>query len=162
MNKPLISMVVAIGEKTRVMGKNNHLPWNIPEDMKHFKDLTRGHAIVMGRKTYESIGRPLPNRTNIIITRDTEYKATGCIVVSSIEEAIDAARKVEKTEICIIGGGEIFKQSMNMADILHLTLVKGDIEGDTFFPDYSEFKTTVSQKESASNGYQYTFIDLTR
>lgn len=156
-------MVVAIGEKTRVMGRDNNLPWNIPEDMKHFKDLTRGHAIIMGRKTFESIGRPLPNRTNIIITRDKTYKAAdGCIVVSSIEEAIKQARIVEKEEICIIGGGEIFKQSIKLADILHLTLIKGDIEGDTFFPDYSEFKTVLSRKDSSSNGYEYTFIDLAR
>lgn len=157
-----MSIVVAIGEKTRVMGKNNRLPWNIPEDMKHFKDLTRGHAVIMGRKTYESIGHPLPNRTNIIITRDKNYQMDGAIVVGSIEEAIAEAHKVEKNEICIIGGGEIFKQSMDMADILHLTLIKGDIEGDTFFPDYSEFKTILSRRESASNGYEYTFIDLTR
>lgn len=162
MKKPLISIVVAISEGNRAIGKDNKLPWHIPEDLKRFKNITSGHPIIMGRKTFESIGRPLPNRTNIIITRDPSYQAENCVVVSSIEEAIQVATSYDNDEIFIIGGGEIFKQALPFVDKLYLTVVKGNIQGDVFFPDYSSFSKTVKQESHSSNGYTYTFIDLLR
>ena len=107
MNKPLISLIVAISEKNRVMGKKGGLPWYIPEDLRKFKTLTTGHPIIMGRKTFESIGRPLPNRTNIVITRDSTFHQEGIVVVSSLEMAIHKAQEVESKELFIIGGCEI-------------------------------------------------------
>ncbi len=155
-------MVVAIVEKNRGIGRHNKLLFNIPEDLKRFKDITSGHPIIMGRKTYESIGRPLPNRTNIIITRNTAYYAPGCVVVDSLEKALQKARDVESEEIFVIGGGEIFKQALPITDKLYLTLVQGNFEADVYFPDYSKFKTVLFKEDHESNGYTYTFIDLTR
>lgn len=155
-------MVVAIAEKTRGIGLNNKLLWNIPEDLKRFKEITSGHPIIMGRKTYESIGRPLPNRTNIIITRNSDYKAPGCVVVESLERALEKAKNTHSEEIFIIGGGEIFKQALPVTDKLYLTIVEGDFEADVFFPDYSEFKQVIHTEKHESNGYTYTYIDLVR
>ena len=138
MNNPTISAVAAIG-KNRELGKNGKLIWNIAEDMKHFKEITSGHAVIMGRKTYESIGRPLPNRTNIIITRNSDFTAQGCIVVQSIDEAISEAKKYDTQEVFIIGGGEIYKQAINLTNKLYLTIVNESAQADTFFPEYSDF-----------------------
>ena len=106
---PIISAIVAMSEN-RVIGKNNQLPWRLSADLNHFKAITTGHPILMGRKTYESIGRPLPNRINIIITRDRSYKADGCVVVTSIEEAIQAGITTHSPEIFVIGGAEVYSQ----------------------------------------------------
>lgn len=158
----MISIVVAIDEK-RGIGKENKLLWHIPEDLRRFRQLTLGHPIIMGRKTFESIGRILPNRTNIIITRDTNFKKEGTIVVHSLESAISEAKKSHGAdEIFVIGGGQIFLQSMSLAEKLYLTVVKGDFGADTFFPDYSEFKTALNKEVKTSDGYKYTFLDLTR
>ena len=138
MNNPTISAVAAIG-KNRELGKNGKLIWNIAEDMKHFKEITSGHAVIMGRKTYESIGRPLSNRTNIIITRNSDFTAQGCIVVQSIDEAISEAKKYDTQEVFIIGGGEIYKQAINLTNKLYLTIVNESAQADTFFPEYSDF-----------------------
>lgn len=162
MKRPIISIVVAIAEKNRAIGKDNKLPWHIPEDLKRFKEITTGHPIIMGRRTYESIGRPLPNRTNIIVTKNKDFRAENCVVVNSLEEAIKKASEIDQEEIYIIGGGEIFKQALPYTDKLYLTLVQGDIEGDVFFPEYSEFNKTISQSSHESNGYSYTFIDLVK
>ena len=160
MKKPVISMIVAIAEKNRVMGNEGKLPWNIPDDLKHFKNLTLGHPVIMGRKTYESIGKALPNRTNIVITRDPAYNATGCTIATSLDEAIEIAQEHESEEIFIIGGAEIFRLAMGRADRLYLTLIQGDIEGDTFFPEYSAFNTIVSSEDRSSSPYVYTFLTL--
>lgn len=162
MKKPTISIVVAIAERNRAIGKDNKLPWHIPEDLKRFKEITSGHPIIMGRKTFKSIGRPLPNRTNIIITRDANYQMEKCVIVNSIEKAIQEASQLEQEEIFIIGGGEIFKQALPYVDKLYLTIVKGPIDGDVFFPEYSAFKTIVKQSSHASNGYEYDFLELAR
>ncbi len=155
-------MVVAIAERTRGIGRNNKLLWNIPEDLKRFKDITSGHPIIMGRKTYESIGRPLPNRTNIIITRNPEYKVEGCIVVASLDEALERSKTLKSDEVFIIGGGEIFKQALPITDKLYLTVVEGDFEADVFFPEYSEFRKVLHEEKHESNGYKYTYLDLIR
>ena len=158
--KPKISIVVAITPEGVIGKRGGGLLWHIPEDMRHFKELTTGHAVIMGRKTYETIGRPLPNRTNIIITRDNNYSALGCIVTHSLEEALEKAREVEQDEIFTMGGGEIYEQAIGLADKLYPTLVHKDFEGDVYFPDYSEFKKEVYREEGESNGLKFTWLEL--
>lgn len=151
---------MAIAGKNRVIGKKGGLPWYIPEELKRFKEITMGHPIIMGRKTYESIGKALPGRTNIIITSSPNYTAQGCIVVHSLDEALQRARA---DEVFIIGGGEIYKQALPKADKLYLTKIDTEIEGDTFFPDYSEFKKVVWQSDwYESKGFKYKFLELER
>lgn len=159
MNNPIISIIAAIGEN-RELGKNNKLLWHIPEDFKRFKELTTGHPVVMGRKTYESIGRSLPNRVNIIITRDRNFQTKDRLVTHSLEEAIKAAKTKDENKIFIIGGGQIYKQAINIADKLYLTIVKGKFEADTFFPDYSRFQKVIFQKKSQYKHHHYVFLEL--
>lgn len=163
MNKPIVSLIVAVGEN-REMGANNDLPWghDLPTDMKRFRDKTRGHTVIMGKRTLESMqNKPLPNRVNIIISREPNYHPEGVIVVDSVEKAIEEAKKSEKEEIFIIGGGKIFELSMDLADKLYLTLVhKAFPEADVFFPDYSSFKKVIYREKVSENGYDYEFIDL--
>lgn len=161
MNNPKISIIAAIGSN-RELGKNNKLLWHLPEDLKRFKQLTIGHTVVMGRKTFESIGRPLPRRFNIVITRDKSYKARGCIVVYTFEEALHHAWEVEKEEIFVIGGGQIYEEAMKYTDRLLLTLVKGSFEADTFFPDYSMFKKIIKKEEKEENGRKLTLLELVK
>jgi dihydrofolate reductase len=215
-NMMKISLIAAISEN-RVIGRDNDLPWHIPEDLKRFKEITKGHPVIMGRKTYESIGRLLPNRTNIIITRDVDgylsshpelvsgseemldrsrnkfgmtdqHTMTIGVVVSSLDEAIGVAEKVieskiqfqdsgqarmteiprtnnqepitDENEIFIIGGGQIFEQSMGIANTLYLTIVHTNLEGDVHFPDYSKFTKETYRKESSNEQYSYTFLNL--
>lgn len=160
-NKPKISIIVAIA-KNRAIGKDNKLLWHIPNDLRRFKEITTGHTVIMGRKTHESIGKPLPNRTNIIITRNNDYKADGCIICKSLEDAIKFSKERQESEAFIIGGGEIYNQAINLADKLYLTLVEGDFEADTYFPDYSDFKKIVFEKQEESEGYKYRFLELER
>lgn len=155
-----ISIIAAIGKTTRAIGKNNQLLWKIPEDLKRFKALTSGHLIIMGRKTFESIGRPLPNRTNIIITRNKNFTATGCLIFNSLETALKKAGEADNQEIFIIGGAEIYKQALPLADKLYLTTVESDVEGDAFFPEYKIFNKIIFQQEEISNGLKYAFLDL--
>ncbi len=159
MNKPLISIIAATGSN-RELGKDNKLLCHIPQDFKRFKDLTLNHPVIMGRKTYESIGKALPNRINIIITRDNNYKLENCLVTHSLEEAIEIAKTKDNKEIFIIGGGQVYKQAINLADKLYLTIVKGSFDADTYFPDYSRFKKIVYRKEGQYNQYKYTFLVL--
>lgn len=157
---PKISLIAAIS-KNNVLGKDNKIPWYLPEDLKRFKQLTTNHPIIMGRKTYQSIGRPLPNRTNIVITRDHNFKAIeGIIVVDAIEKALEKAKQIETQEIFIIGGGEIYNQSINLADKLYLTVIDKEIEGDVYFPDYSNFKKITYQANGHSGEYNYKFLEL--
>lgn len=158
----MISIIVAVSENN-VIGKRGTLPWYIPEDLKRFRSLTTGHPIIMGRKTHESIGKPLPNRTNIIITRDLEYKSKGCIVVNSLEEALEKAKTSEGSdEIFIIGGGEIYSQAMDKTDKIYLTFIKGNLDGDVYFPDYSAFKNRKKVDEGETDQYKYEFLELTK
>ena len=133
--KPRISLIVAMA-KNRIIGINNTLPWHLPADLKHFKMLTMGHHIVMGRKTYESIGKPLPGRTSVVITRNRELKIEGCVMSGSLPEAIAACRGDE--EIFIVGGAEIFEQALPLADMLYVTEIQQDIAGDTYFPMFDK------------------------
>ncbi len=165
----MVSMI-SITNKNRAIGYNNQLLWDIPYDLEHFKDITAGHVVIMGDKTFESLGSPLPNRTNIIITRDKNYKAPECIIVYSLEEAIEVGKKEEaklgnvKEEVFIIGGGSIYAQMLPYTDKLYLTIVDDEPKKvDTFFPDYSEFKNLISEsKEYEHNGLKYKFIELTK
>lgn len=158
----MISAIAAMDEK-RGIGKNNNLLFKIPEDFKRMRSLTDGHPLVMGRKTHESIGRVLPNRTNIIVTRDPDYKVEGAVVVHSLEEAFAVAQKSPGAdEIFIFGGGQIFQKVLPKVDRLYLTIVEGDYGADTFFPDYSEFKKVVFEQAGEWDGYKYTFLDLER
>ena len=156
----IISLIAAMG-KNRVIGKDNSLPWKLPEDMKRFKEITSGKPVIMGRKTFESIGRPLPNRLNIIITRDKNYKAEGCIVVHSINEALKAAEG--NSEVMIIGGEQIFREFLPMANRMYLTLIDEDFEGDAYFPEYNknEWKE-VHRGEHKNDNYKYAFVNLER
>lgn len=154
-----ISIIAAIG-KNRELGKNNKLLWDIPEDLKRFRSITAGHTVIMGRKTFESIGRALPNRTNIIVTRDKNYKAVGCIISRSLEGAIDLAKRGGGEEVFVIGGGEIYRQAISLADKLYLTLVEGTFDADTFFPDYSGFRKVIFQEKHKDENYSYTFLEM--
>ncbi len=156
-----ISIIAAIGPN-RELGRNNKLLWHIGEDLKRFKKLTQGHAVIMGRKTYESIGKPLPNRTNIIITHDDKFSAHNCIVVHSIKEAIKIGKDLSPEEIFFIGGGEVYRQALPYAQKLYLTVVEGRYEADTFFPPYPTFTQVVYQKSGESEGYQYKWMELTK
>ena len=132
-----ISFVVAASENG-VIGKDNRLPWRLPNDLKFFKNTTWAMPIIMGRKTYESFGKPLPGRTNIVITRSGDWKAEGVITVKSLEEALQAAEETDAQEAFIIGGGEIFRQAFAMADKIYITRVHTQLEGDAFFPAIEE------------------------
>ncbi|MEX1014735.1 MAG: dihydrofolate reductase [Candidatus Paceibacterota bacterium] len=156
--------MVAIGNNN-VIGKGNELLWHIPDDMKRFRDLTKGYPIIMGRKTYESLPekfRPLPGRENIIITRDQEYEAPGAKVTNSIKEALEYAKSLNREKIFIGGGGEIYKQAMPFVDELYLTLIKESKDGDSFFPDYSEFNKELFKEEREYKGLKYSWVNLSR
>ncbi|MFZ2024874.1 MAG: dihydrofolate reductase [Microgenomates group bacterium] len=157
----MISIIAAVGQN-KELGKNNRLLWDIPEDMEHFRSKTRGHAVIMGRKTYESIGHALPGRPNIIITRDATFKTQdGCFIVHSLNEAIALGKEKENEELFIIGGANIYAQAIDSADKLYITEVHQSFsEADTFFPDYAKFSKEVSRKEGSGNGYTYTFLEL--
>lgn len=161
MTLPRLSMIVAVDE-ARAIGKDNRLLWNIPEDLKHFKELTSGHAVIMGENTYHSIGRPLPNRTNIVVTLNQELELPGCQVVHSLDEAVQVAREHEKEEVFVMGGASIYKQFLPMIDRLYLTLVNGEHEADTYFPDYSDFTKVISEEKHENGEYQFTFFVLER
>ena len=155
-----ISIICAMDEK-RGIGKNNDLLFRIPEDFKRMRQLTNGHPIIMGRKTFESIGRPLPNRTNIILTQNSKLKIQNCLIANSLEQAIRYAKKAPGSgEIFIFGGGQIFAEALPLVDKLYLTIVEGDFNADTFFPDYSEFKKIVFEQRGQSGKYKYKFLDL--
>lgn len=187
-----ISIIAAIG-KNRELGKNNKLLWHIPEDFKRFKTLTSGHPIIMGRKTWESLPiKPLPNRYNIVITRDLGFKINDLgdgeqfAIASSMKEALEESIKyyvssskynqedkihdtkymihATEHEVFIIGGGQIYRQALEkgLVDKLYLTIVDANFDADTFFPDYSQFKKVIFEKTSQSEKYRYKFLDLER
>jgi dihydrofolate reductase len=163
--RPKVSVIVAIQSRDNAIGKRTgELLFRISDDLKRFKNLTMGHPIIMGRKTYESIGRPLPGRTSIIVTRNPSFQATGCLVTRSIEEAIQKAGEID-TEAFVIGGGEIYRQALPYADRLHITIVESNEAGDVFFPEWREqFKKEISREEQMDEktGLKYTWLDLER
>lgn len=162
----MISIVVAQAHN-RVIGKKNDLPWYLPADLKHFKELTAGHTVIMGRKTFDSIyarlGGPLPNRKNIIITRDKNFTAKGAIITHSLKDALQAATD---KEVFIIGGAQIFEQAMPYVERVHLTQVDAEITGDVYMPELhpEEWRQIAMQKhqKDEKNPYDYSFLTLAR
>lgn len=159
--KPQIIIIVAHDNK-RGIGARNQLLWRLPEDLKRFKKLTLNHPVIMGRKTFESIGRPLPQRTNIIITRQSDYSAPGCLMANSLKQALAKAVKLDNQAVFIIGGGQIYCQALPLADKLYITHVKGDFKADTFFPDYSQFNKLNYKKESHYSNINFTFYEYSK
>jgi len=158
----IVSIIVAISEN-HVIGKDNKLLWHLPNDLKHFKDTTTGHTVIMGRKTYDSVGKPLPKRRNIIITRQ-QITIEGCEVVNSIEAALDLCKSED--EVFIVGGAEIYKQSLKLTDHIYLTIVHKSFEGDSVFPeiDKTEWKE-ISREDfepDEKNNLPYSFIKFER
>lgn len=164
MKKPIISIIAAIGARNRVLGKDNKLLWNISEDMKHFRETTRGHAVIMGSKTFASLSnKPLPDRTNIVITRDNNFEAKDVLISHNIEEALEIAKQHETEEIFNIGGGQIYTLGLPYTDRLYLTLVDTDIEGDTYFPEYEKkFTKIISKRDFEDDNFKYSFVVLER
>ncbi|RFB16869.1 dihydrofolate reductase [Bacillus sp. HNG] len=156
----MISLLLAM-DKNQLIGKDNDLPWRLPADLAYFKRVTMGHPIIMGRKTYDSIGRPLPGRENIIVTRDTSYKAEGCKVIHSIDEIVKMSEETEQ-ELFVIGGAEIFKEILPYSDRLYITVIDEEFEGDTYFPAFDKAEWQVISKEKGikdeKNPYEYTFL----
>ena len=158
----IVSIVVAISENNAI-GKNNQLLWYLPADLKHFKNITTGHTVIMGRKTYESVGKPLPNRRNIIITRQ-DITIEGCEVVKSIEDAL--ALCADEEEVFIVGGADIYRQSMHLTNRIYLTVVHQKFDADSFFPEihYDEWLETEQEdhEPDEKNKLPYSFITLER
>ena len=157
------SLVVAVAAN-RVIGRDNALPWRLPADLAHFKKVTMGHPIVMGRRTYESIGKPLPGRKNIVVTRNRAFQAPGCTVVQSLEDAWKAAGDAE--EVCVIGGTSLFEEALPIADVIHLTQVEAVVEGDTYFPEFDRSqwreKEIARHDADARHAYPIRILELER
>ncbi|MFL6558198.1 MAG: dihydrofolate reductase [Bacillus sp. (in: firmicutes)] len=155
----MISFIVAMDEN-RVIGKENQLPWHLPEDLKFFKRVTMGHPIAMGRKTHESIGRVLPGRENIVITRQSEYRSEDCTTFTSVEDFVKYCQQ-QNDEIFVIGGAEIFNETFTFADRLYITLIHDEFSGDTFFPEFdpNEWDLVSNEKgiKDDKNPYDYEF-----
>ena len=162
-----VALIVAVSQNN-VIGRDNQLPWHLPEDLQYFKSITMGKPILMGRKTYDSIGRPLPGRTNIVITRDPNWTAEGVEVVNSLEAAMtagaEACNAAESDEIMVIGGAQIYRDCLPMADKLYLTKVDADIQGDAFFPDIdsNQWQKTSEKTPAVVDKHPYRFLILER
>jgi dihydrofolate reductase len=160
---PRISLIAALGATTRAIGAQGALLWHIPEDLAHFKRITLTHPVIMGQATFESIGRPLPKRENIVLSHDPTYAPEGVHVAHSLEEALTYARTRDSEEIVVIGGGTVYTQTIDSADRLYLTLVESETPGDTYFPPYEHlpFKK-VEEHHSSTADMRYTFVTLDR
>jgi len=163
----LISLIAAISQD-RILAdsKNEHLrggiPWDIPSDGRYFKEITWRHPVIMGRKTYATFNHPLLNRTNIIVTKNTDYQAPGCLVFYSLEEAIKWSKMSETEEIFIAGGEQIYTQAMEFANKLYLTIVEGNFEGDIHFPEFSNFGKLTKEEKLEENGFKFKFVEIER
>nr|AIA12945.1 Dihydrofolate reductase [uncultured bacterium] len=161
----IVAQLVAMDER-RGIGKQGGLPWRLSTDMKRFRELTMGHHIVVGRKTFESIGKPLAGRQMIIVTRDRDYKVAGCFTVHSIAEALELARARGETELFICGGAEVYRETLDLTERIYLTAVHADSHADTFFPEFNrdEWLATASEPHAADekNEYPFTFVLLVK
>lgn len=159
----LLSLIVAMADN-RVIGRDNRLPWHLPADLKHFKALTMGKPVLMGRLTWESIGRPLPGRRNVVITRDRHYRASGCEVVGSVAEALH--RLAASKEVMVIGGARLYEQTLPVADRLYITYIHADFDGDVRFPEFSPAEWRELAREDHGTDekqpYAYSFVTLAR
>ena len=155
-----VTLIAAIDENS-VLGKDNQLIWHLPEDLKRFKRLTTGHAIIMGRKTFESLPKALPNRHNIVVTRNQNYSKEGVTVCHSLEAAIECAKNDDQP--FVIGGGQVYEQAIELADVIELTKIHAQFEGDVFFPEIDLKKWSVEKEERMSNpNFEYSFITYTK
>jgi dihydrofolate reductase len=156
-----VSLIAALAEN-HVIGKNNDLPWRLPDDMKFFMETTKGHYVIMGRKNYDSLldkYKPLPNRTNIVVTRQKDLHAPGCVVVNSVEKGLEIAQQNNEQEVFVIGGAEIYKIALPGADRLYLTEIQARVEGDTYFPEFSkhEWKEVSRKSHPADARHVFSF-----
>lgn len=151
----IISQIVAIAAN-RVIGQKGGIPWKIPGEQKMFKEITMGHAVIMGRKTFESLGRPLPGRTNIVITRQTDYDAPGCIVASSLSNALNACPP-EEDEAFICGGGQLYHESLPLTGRIYLTVISREVDGDTFFPEIPADEFEIIESKTVDGVQPYNF-----
>lgn len=160
----MISIVVAM-DKNNAIGKDNQMLWHLPEDLKHFKNITSGHPIIMGRKTYESIGRALPNRTNIVVSRKDNWFEEGILIVPALKEALKHSKKISD-QVFVIGGGNIYSQTIDLVDKLEVTIVDAEVEADTFFPKIDPRiwveTNRVSHSKDEKNAFDYSFVTYER
>jgi dihydrofolate reductase len=166
--QPRIALIWAMA-RNRVIGQGNTLPWRLPADLQHFRELTSGHPVLMGRKTFESLGRPLPNRTNIVISSRTDYVPPGCLVAHSLDEALVLALPhvpLQDPQIFVIGGAQLYAQMLPRADRLYVTLVETEVAGDAWFPEFDLDAWRETQREAHpeddKNLYPYIFLTLER
>lgn len=162
-NKSELAIIVAMA-RNRTIGINNTLPWRCPEDLKHFKELTMGHHMIMGRKTYDSIGKPLPGRTTVVVTRDRHLKVDGCMVTHSLPEAISSCASDKR--IFIVGGSEIYAQALKLANTLYITEIQQDVDGDAYFPEFDRNQWREIAREirtqEAPQRLEYHFVTYQR
>lgn len=155
----MVTIIAAVG-RNRALGKDNDLIWHLPADLRRFKSLTRGHHVIMGRKTFESLGKPLPKRTNVIVSRNPDYRAEGCIVVNSLEKALEIAQSDPNP--FILGGAEIYRQALSFADHMDLTFVHEEFEADAFFPEFDPEEWELMGREDFNkddeNPFDYSFV----
>jgi dihydrofolate reductase len=162
----MIVCLIAAMDRNRGIGLGNRLPWRLPADLKRFRDLTMGHHIIVGRKTSESIGKPLPGRQTIVVTHDRAYSAPDCLIAHSIEEAIELAKSRGENEVFVCGGADIYAQAMRLADVMYLTRVEADVTADAFFPAFDERewdeRESIDHPADAKNLHPFTVKMLTR
>jgi dihydrofolate reductase len=153
-----ITLIAAVAEN-RVIGRDNALPWHLPDDLARFKQRTQGHVVIMGRRTFESVGRPLPDRRSIVVTRKRGYHPAGVEIAHSLGEALERARAADAEEVFILGGAEIYTLALPEADRLELTIVHGDVTGDTFFPEFDlgEWTLLEEQRHEPDDRHAYAF-----
>lgn len=151
-----INCIAACGDN-RALGKDNKLLWRLPADMKRFREITRGYPVIMGRKTYESIGRALPNRLNIVISRNPDFKAEGVILMDSLQDALTYAKRTGPQSVFIIGGAQVYKEALALCNKLYITEVHESPDADAYFPSYSSFGRVIYEQDILDNGIQTTF-----
>lgn len=158
----MIKSIIVAKAKNNVIGKDNDLVWNLPADQKYFRNTTMGHYVIMGRKTFESLPKPLPGRVNIIITRNRDYKKEGAVVFNQLEDAFSFASSQGQQEVFILGGGEIYKKTLATVDKLYITEIDADFKGDTFFPEVDkqiwEEKSRIPYQADDNNSYDFDFV----
>lgn len=158
--------IIVAKAANHTIGKKGLLPWQLPKDMQHFRRLTMGHHVVMGRKTFESVGKPLPQRTTLVVTRNRHYQAAGCIIVHDLATALNTAKRAGETEVFIAGGEAIYREALSWADKIYLTEVKATLEGDTFLTafDLAQWKEVKRTPHTADmqHLYPYDFVELVR
>lgn len=161
----MLSMIFA-NDRNYLIGKDNWIPWDIPNDLDYFKTMTTGKTIIMGRKTFESFGKPLPNRHHVVLTRNKDFQADGCVVFHQIEDVLDYIKPFSDQEVIVIGGSEIYQQFLNYADRLYITYIDAEFEGDTYLPkfDLSNWQLTSKEKgiKNEENPYDYYFLQYDR